>query len=227
MSNAIEFIISASTWVVPVLFAVTLHEAAHGFAAKLFGDDTAQRLGRLSLNPIRHIDPVGTILIPALLLITAAPFLFGYAKPVPVAFHRLHPQRLGVIGVAVAGPLTNVLLAIVSILLLVGLPSFSPAVNDWLGTMLNQSIWLNCILAVFNMLPIPPLDGGRVLTAISPLPIARVLARMEKTGMIILIGLVFLLPYVTSKLGIYLPIFQWLVIEPANALVHFLAAIFA
>lgn len=227
MSNAIEFIISASTWVVPVLFAVTLHEAAHGFAAKLFGDDTAQRLGRLSLNPIRHIDPVGTILIPALLLITAAPFLFGYAKPVPVAFHRLHPQRLGVIGVAIAGPLTNVLLAIVSILLLVGLPSFSPAVNDWLGTMLNQSIWLNCILAVFNMLPIPPLDGGRVLTAISPLPIARVLARMEKTGMIILIGLVFLLPYVTSKLGIYLPIFQWLVIEPANALVHFLAAIFA
>ena len=122
MSNAIEFIISASTWVVPVLFAVTLHEAAHGFAAKLFGDDTAQRLGRLSLNPIRHIDPVGTVLIPALLLITAAPFLFGYAKPVPVAFHRLHPQRLGVIGVAVAGPLTNVLLAIVSILLLVGLP---------------------------------------------------------------------------------------------------------
>ncbi|MBV16659.1 MAG: site-2 protease family protein [Thalassospira sp.] len=227
MSNAIEFIISASTWVVPVLFAVTLHEAAHGFAAKLFGDDTAQRLGRLSLNPIRHIDPVGTVLIPALLLITAAPFLFGYAKPVPVAFHRLHPQRLGVIGVAVAGPLTNVLLAIVSILLLVWLPSFSPAVNDWLGTMLNQSIWLNCILAVFNMLPIPPLDGGRVLTAISPLPIARVLARMEKTGMIILIGLVFLLPYVTSKLGIYLPIFQWLVIEPANALVHFLAAIFA
>ena len=227
MSNAIEFIISASTWVVPVLFAVTLHEAAHGFAAKLFGDDTAQRLGRLSLNPIRHIDPVGTILIPALLLITAAPFLFGYAKPVPVAFHRLHPQRLGVIGVAVAGPLTNVLLAIVSILLLVGLPSFSPTVNDWLGTMLNQSIWLNCILAVFNMLPIPPLDGGRVLTAISPLPVARVLARMEKTGMIILIGLVFLLPYVTSKLGIYLPIFQWLVIEPANALVHFLAAIFA
>jgi Zn-dependent protease len=227
VSNAIEFIISASTWVVPVLFAVTLHEAAHGFAAKLFGDDTAQRLGRLSLNPIRHIDPVGTVLIPALLLITAAPFLFGYAKPVPVAFHRLHPQRLGVIGVAVAGPLTNVLLAIVSILLLVGLPSFSPAVNDWLGTMLNQSIWLNCILAVFNMLPIPPLDGGRVLTAISPLPVARVLARMEKTGMIILIGLVFLLPYVTSKLGIYLPIFQWLVIEPANALVHFLAAIFA
>ncbi|WP_412776322.1 site-2 protease family protein [Thalassospira lucentensis] len=227
MSNAIEFIISASTWVVPVLFAVTLHEAAHGFAAKLFGDDTAQRLGRLSLNPIRHIDPVGTVLIPALLLITAAPFLFGYAKPVPVAFHRLHPQRLGVIGVAVAGPLTNVLLAIVSILLLVWLPSFSPAVNDWLGTMLNQSIWLNCILAVFNMLPIPPLDGGRVLTAISPLPVARVLARMEKTGMIILIGLVFLLPYVTSKLGIYLPIFQWLVIEPANALVHFLAAIFA
>lgn len=227
MSNAIEFIISASTWVVPVLFAVTLHEAAHGFAAKLFGDDTAQRLGRLSLNPIRHIDPVGTVLIPALLLITAAPFLFGYAKPVPVAFHRLHPQRLGVIGVAVAGPLTNVLLAIVSILLLVWLPSFSPAVNDWLGTMLNQSIWLNCILAVFNMLPIPPLDGGRVLTAISPLPVARVLARMEKTGMIILIGLVFLLPYVTSKLGIYLPIFQWLVIGPANALVHFLAAIFA
>ena len=154
MNDIIEIIISASTWVLPVLLAVTLHEAAHGFAAKLFGDDTAQRAGRLSLNPIRHIDPVGTILIPGLLLLTGAPFLFGYAKPVPVAFHRLHPQRLGVIGVAVAGPATNVALAIASILLLVGLPSFSPAVNDWLATTLQQSIWLNCILAVFNMLPI-------------------------------------------------------------------------
>nr|WP_175581107.1 site-2 protease family protein [Thalassospira sp. HF15] len=220
-------IVSATTWIIPVLLAVTLHEAAHGFAAKLFGDDTAQRMGRLSLNPIRHIDPVGTILIPALLLVTAAPFLFGYAKPVPVAFHRLHPQRLGVICVAIAGPATNIALAIASILLLVWLPSFSPSVNDWLATMLNQSLWLNCILAVFNMLPIPPLDGGRVLTAISPMPIARVLARMEKTGMIILIGLVFLLPFVTTQLGIHLPIFQWLVLEPANALVRLLADIFA
>lgn len=227
MNGTIDLIVSATTWIIPVLLAVTLHEAAHGFAAKLFGDDTAQRMGRLSLNPIRHIDPVGTILIPGLLLITGAPFLFGYAKPVPVAFHRLHPQRLGVIGVAIAGPATNVALAIVSILLLVWLPSFSPAVNDWLATLLNQSLWLNCILAVFNMLPIPPLDGGRVLTAISPMPIARVLARMEKTGMIILIGLVFLLPYVTTQLGIDLPVFQWLVLEPANALVRLLADIFA
>lgn len=227
MNDIIELIVSATTWIIPVLLAVTLHEAAHGFAAKLFGDDTAQRMGRLSLNPIRHIDPVGTILIPALLLVTAAPFLFGYAKPVPVAFHRLHPQRLGVICVAIAGPATNIALAIASILLLVWLPSFSPSVNDWLATMLNQSLWLNCILAVFNMLPIPPLDGGRVLTAISPMPIARVLAHMEKTGMIILIGLVFLLPFVTTQLGIHLPIFQWLVLEPANALVRLLADIFA
>jgi len=226
LNHIIDVIISATTWVLPVLFAVTLHEAAHGFAAKAFGDDTAQRAGRLSLNPIRHIDPVGTIVIPGLLLLTGAPFLFGYAKPVPVAFYRLSPQRLGIIGVAVAGPAVNIVLAILSIMLLVWLPSFSPPVNDWLGKTLNNSIALNCVLAVFNMLPIPPLDGGRVLTAISPAPMARVLMRMEKAGMVLLLALVFLLPYVTAQLGINLPIFQWLVVEPAMWLINFLASFF-
>ncbi len=225
MNHVFEMIVSATTWVLPVLFAVTLHEAAHGYAAKAFGDDTAQRAGRLSLNPIRHIDPVGTIVIPGLLLLTGAPFLFGYAKPVPVAFYRLSPQRLGIIGVAIAGPAINIVLAIISIMLLAWLPSFSPVVNDWLGRTLQNSVALNCVLAVFNMLPIPPLDGGRVLTAISPAPMARVLMRMEKAGMVLLIALVFLLPYVTAQLGIDLPIFRWLVIEPASALINFLAGI--
>ncbi|AUG52856.1 site-2 protease family protein [Thalassospira marina] len=226
MNHLFEMIVSATTWVLPVLFAVTFHEAAHGYAARAFGDDTAQRAGRLSLNPIRHIDPVGTIVIPGLLLLTGAPFLFGYAKPVPVAFYRLNPQRLGIIGVAVAGPAINIVLAILSIMLLVWLPSFSPAVDSWLGETLQNSVALNCVLAVFNMLPIPPLDGGRVLTAISPAPMARVLMRMEKTGMILLIGVVFLLPYITAQLGIDLPIFQWIVIKPASALINFLAGIF-
>jgi Zn-dependent protease len=226
LNHIIDVIISATTWVLPVLFAVTLHEAAHGFAAKAFGDDTAQRAGRLSLNPIRHIDPVGTIVIPGLLLLTGAPFLFGYAKPVPVAFYRLSPQRLGIIGVAIAGPAVNIVLAILSIMLLVWLPSFSPAVNNWLGQTLHNSIALNCILAVFNMLPIPPLDGGRVLTAISPAPMARFLMRMEKTGMVLLLGLVFLLPYVTAQLGFDLPIFQWVVVEPATWLINFLVSFF-
>ncbi|MDP2697972.1 site-2 protease family protein [Thalassospira sp.] len=226
MNDVWAMIISASTWVLPVLLAVTLHEAAHGFAAKLFGDDTAQRAGRLSLNPLRHIDPVGTVLIPGLLLLTGSPFLFGYAKPVPVAFHRLHPQRLGIIGVAIAGPATNIGLAIASVLLWAWLPGFSPAVDSWLTTTLQQSLILNCILAVFNMLPIPPLDGGRVLTAISPAPMARVLMRMEKTGFFLLIGLIFLLPLVTAQLGINLPVFQWLVGEPAYWLANSLANMF-
>src|SRR5580700_5479730 len=112
---------NATTWVIPVIFAVTFHEAAHGFVALRFGDDTALRAGRVSFNPLKHVDPVGTILLPALMILSRMPFLFGYAKPVPVNFGRLRPPRLGMVVVALAGPATNVLLAIISALLAYGL----------------------------------------------------------------------------------------------------------
>ena len=150
----------ASTWVLPVVFAVTFHEAAHGFVAYQFGDDTAQRAGRVTFNPFKHVDTFGTIILPAMLILLRSPFLFGYAKPVPVNFRRLDRPRRDMVWVALAGPGTNVLLAIVSSLLFygVGLMPASPA--EWLGENLVHSIQINAVLCVFNMLPLPPLDGG-------------------------------------------------------------------
>src|SRR5580658_10412046 len=152
---------TATTWILPIIFAVTLHEAAHGFVALRFGDDTALRAGRVTFNPLKHVDPFGTILLPALLLVTSG-FMFGYAKPVPVNFGRLKPLRLGMVLVALAGPGTNVLLAIVSSLLAYGLPYLPDSGVLWVKENLQHSIILNVVLCVFNLLPLPPLDGGRV-----------------------------------------------------------------
>ena len=155
-------IYTASTWVVPAILAITLHEAAHGFAARWFGDDTAARLGRVSLNPLKHIDLFGTILLPALLLLMRSPFLFGYAKPVPVNFHALRNPRRDMVWVAAAGPATNLLLATAAGLM-AHLIGFLPGgVDRWFRFLQNlvNAIDLNVVLAVFNMLPLPPLDGG-------------------------------------------------------------------
>jgi Zn-dependent protease len=183
----------ATTWVLPIIFAVTFHEAAHGFVAHAFGDDTAWRAGRVTFNPLKHIDPFGTVVLPALLLVTTH-FLFGYAKPVPVDFRRLNHPRRDMVFVALAGPGTNVLLAIASALLFYAVDLTPASAADWLARNLVNSIQINAVLCVFNMLPLPPLDGGRVAVGILPRFLAAPLARLEPYGMLILM-LLFILAY--------------------------------
>ena len=214
---------SATTWIVPVIFAVTFHEAAHGFVALQFGDDTAQRAGRVSFNPLKHIDPFGTVLLPLLLMLTSG-FMFGYAKPVPVNFGRLKPVRLGMVLVALAGPMTNVLLAIVSCLLFFGVGLMPQAGQEWLARNLVNSLQINCVLCVFNLLPLPPLDGGRVAVGLLPRPLAMPLARLEPYGMLILMGL-FLLGYVSARTGLGLNPLGWLIGVPTHMLIRFVLAI--
>jgi len=176
---------------IPVLFAVTLHEVAHGWVASLRGDPTAEMLGRLSLNPLKHIDPVGTILVPGLMLLFS-PYLFGWAKPVPVSFNRLNHPKSDMIFVALAGPLANLLMAIlwVMVLKLTLVSGLKGGVaGDWLYAMAEIGIFINIILGAFNLLPIPPLDGGRVLRGLVPESIGRYLDRIEPFGLIILVVL--------------------------------------
>jgi len=208
---------TATTWILPIIFAVTFHEAAHGFVARLLGDDTALRAGRVTFNPLKHIDPVGTILLPGIMLLSGTGFLFGYAKPVPVNFGRLKPPRLGMILVALAGPATNVLLAIISALLAYGLPYLPDSGVVWVRENLQHSIILNVVLCVFNMLPLPPLDGGRVAVGLLPRPLALPLARLEPYGMMILMGL-FLVSYLGPQIGLGFSLFGWLIGGPADAL---------
>ncbi|HTS92888.1 MAG TPA: site-2 protease family protein [Stellaceae bacterium] len=189
-----ELIYRISVWLLPALLAITLHEAAHGYAALRFGDDTALRAGRLSLNPLRHIDPVGTVLLPGLLLLTGSPFLFGYAKPVPVNFWRLRNPKRDMIWVAAAGPLTNLVMATAAAFLVHGVPLLPQALGDWVFLNLRNAVALNIVLAVFNMIPLPPLDGGRVAVGLLPQPLSMALARLEPYGMLILIFFLLVLP---------------------------------
>jgi Zn-dependent protease len=206
----------ATTWVLPVIFAVTFHEAAHGFVAYRFGDDTAKRAGRMTLNPLSHVDPFGTVLLPALLFIGSG-FLFGYAKPVPVNFGRLNHPRRDMVWVALAGPVMNILLAVISSLLFYGVDWIPPSGAKWAATNLVHSIQLNAVLCVFNMLPFPPLDGGRVAVGILPGFLARPLARVEPYGMMILM-LLFVVSYVGASSGYNL--LGWLIGAPADALIQ-------
>jgi len=196
----------ASTWVIPVIIAITFHEAAHGFVARLFGDDTAWRLGRVSFNPLKHIDPFGTILLPGLLLLLQSPFLFGYAKPVPVNFKALRNPRRDMIWVAAAGPGINIALAVLAGLALHLVVYLPPTASQWVALSLTNALVINIWLAVFNMLPLPPLDGGRVAVGLLPDFLARPLAALEPFGMLILIALLFLIPLLGEQLGLDLSI---------------------
>jgi Zn-dependent protease len=198
----IDMLYLISIWLLPVLIAITFHEVAHAFVARYLGDETASRLGRVSLNPFRHIDPMGTILLPGLLLLARSPFLFGYAKPVPVNFRALRNPRSGMVLVAAAGPAMNIGLAVVAALSF-HLVSYLPVtIAQWVALNLKNALVINVVLAIFNLFPLPPLDGGRIAVGLLPNVVGQQLARLERYGMMILIGLLIILPVLGSQLGV-------------------------
>ena len=176
--------------IIPVLLAITVHEAAHGYAAKYFGDKTAYFLGRITLNPIKHIDPVGTVVIPGMLLLLSAPFLFGWAKPVPVNFSNLNNPKKDMMWVALAGPASNLAMAIIWAIILGLFKSSGDSYALFIIGMAQVGIMINLVLMLLNLLPIPPLDGGRMAVSLLPSPWSYKLASLERYGMFILIFLI-------------------------------------
>jgi Zn-dependent protease len=214
-----------SVWALPVIFAITLHEAAHGFVAYRLGDDTAWRSGRVTANPLRHIDPIGTILLPALLILTRSGFLFGYAKPVPVNFWRLDNPKRDMVWVAIAGPGTNIALAIVSGLLTHIVPFLPPSAGKWLWLNLIHSMVINVVLAVFNMIPLPPLDGGRVAVGLLPNALAVPFGKIERYGLVILIFLLLVLPYVGEQMNLDLNVVAYVLEWPVTVTLDIITTI--
>ena len=209
-------------YAIPVILAVTFHEAAHGFVALYFGDETAKNAGRLTLNPFKHVDLFGTIILPLLLIISNAGFIFGYAKPVPVNFAGLRNPRWDMVWVAAAGPAMNMVLALISAVSLYGAGAIDGDNAALFGNLLLFSIQLNVMLAIFNMLPLPPLDGSKVIAAFLPESLMRPYLNFGRYGMTVLLLLLIVLPLISSRTGFGLDIFGVLVQRPAQTVMHLL-----
>jgi Zn-dependent protease len=203
-----NLIIQVALAVIPIVLAITLHEAAHGYAALAMGDDTAKKAGRLSLNPLAHVDRVGTVLLPGFLLIAQlltfhrVMFMFGWAKPVPVAAWRFRHPRQGMMVVAAAGPAMNFFLAWVGALLAYGLIYLPDATAELGAQFIEDFILVNLVLGLFNLLPIPPLDGGRIVVGLLPLRLAQTWAKLERFGIVLVLVVIFLLPRMLADFGI-------------------------
>ncbi|MCA1940395.1 MAG: site-2 protease family protein [Caenispirillum bisanense] len=226
MGDAFGWVGVASTWILPVLFAVTFHEAAHGWVADKLGDPTARLAGRISANPLRHVDPFGTVILPALLLLLRAPFLFGWAKPVPVDFRNLRKPRRDMVLVAAAGPGSNLLMASIATALIYTVPLMPHAAAEWWYLNLVNAMTINLVLMAFNLIPLPPLDGGRIAVGLLPRPLAIRLARTERFGILILLGLLFLLPLIGGQIGYDLNVLSWIVGVPVQAMMRVLLTVF-
>ena len=202
---------TAVLWVVPVVLAITLHEAAHGYVARIFGDQTAWMLGRVTLNPVKHVDPVGTVLVPAVLFLLKAPFLFGWAKPVPVNFGNLrHPKR-DMVWVAGAGPASNFVMAVGWGFLLGATGPSGPWTSDGLYVMADAGVKINLALLALNLLPVPPLDGGRIAVGLLPNRAALLLARLEPYGFFVILALIVIPGALWVVLGPIYRVFAFLV----------------
>ena len=204
-------------WAIPVIFAITVHEVAHGWVALKFGDRTAQMLGRLTLNPIKHIDPIGTILIPAVLLMMGG-FVFGWAKPVPVTYQNLRNPKTDMAWVALAGPMANLIMAVIwafTAKIGFGLLQSDIALGEPMLLMSVAGVLINAMLMMLNLLPLPPLDGGRILVSLLPGPLSWQVSRIEPYGFFILVGMLYLgiismllLPMMSSFISVLAMLFN-------------------